>query len=176
MAVTGYQRVRNATKKSIKSVGGDAAITLASLANGSARQAAKLDLGATRAERYRIFAQLEFGANPNAGGHVNIYAGYSDSGTPNANNPANLSGTDAAYAGYSSNKDDALQHLEHVGTLVTTGDATPTVQAAECGDFSPLDRYVCFVIDNQSGAALHSSDANMVIELIPIEGIQEDTP
>ncbi len=176
MAVTGYQRVRNATKKSIKSVGGDAAITLASLANGSARQAAKLDLGATRAEKWRIRAAFEFAAaGLVAGNTVDIYAGYSDNGSPTSDNPANLSGSDAAYTGYSSNKDDALAQLEQIASFPVTTDATPTLQVADLGIFEPDDRYVLLVIDNQSGAAFHSSDANMFLELIPIEGVQEDS-
>ena len=67
MALPDYLRVQSGTVKTWKSSGGDAAITLASLANGSYRQGAKLDLGATRAEWYDVYLDIEMAATPTAG-------------------------------------------------------------------------------------------------------------
>ena len=59
------------TAKVFKAAGGDAAITLASLADGAARQSAKLDFGATRGVSYSVFPEMETGgAAPAAGAAI----------------------------------------------------------------------------------------------------------
>lgn len=173
MAITGTFRNQNGTAKVIKNSGGDAAITLASLSNAAARQAAKLDLGATRAEEYAVKASFEFAATPTAGNTVDLYWAPSSSGTAGTDNPGNVSGTNASYAGYSSNLTATLPQLQFIGSFVNTAQATATPQSAEVGRFRPNDRYGSLVVVNNSGAALHSTETNQSITLRPVEGTVE---
>jgi hypothetical protein len=175
MALPDYFRVQSGTAKTIKNSGGDAAITLASLANNAARQSVKLDLGATRAERYLVKATFEIAATPTAGNVIDLYWAPSTSATAGTDNPANATGTDAAYAGYSANLDASVKQLAYIGSFVCTAQAIATVQAAIVGMFAPQLRYGSLVVHNKSGAALHSTETNQAITLIPIEGVVEDT-
>lgn len=173
MAVTGVGRIQNGTAKSIKNSGGDSAITLASLANGAGRQAVKLDLGATHAALYRVKATFEIAATPTAGATIDLYWAPSDSSTAGTDNPANVTGTDAAYAGYSSNLTAAIKQLQFIGSFVCTTQATTTVQAGHVGTFSPQSRYGSLVVVNNSGAALHSTGTNQAVTLTPVEDTVE---
>lgn len=174
MALPDYIRVQSGTVKTFKSSGGDAAITMASLANGSFRQSAKLDLGATRAEWYDVFADVEMAATPTAGATVDLYWAPSSSATAGTDNPANVSGTDAAYTGYSSNASAAALQLQNIGALILTAQATSTVQKGYVGRFSPAQRYGSLVVANNGGSAFHSSDTNVQFRLVPVEGVIED--
>ncbi len=168
--------VQNGTDLVVKNSGGDAAITLASLANSTsestgARQAVKLDLGATRAEYYRVWATFEIAATPTAGNVIEIWWSPSNSATAGTDNMGNATGTDAAYTGYSSNITESLQHCQFVGAFVCTPQATTTVQKGQvAGKFAPADRYGNLIVWNKSGAALHSTETNQSITLSPIEG------
>lgn len=168
-------RTQTGTAKTIKNSGGDAAITLASLANAAGRQSVKLDLGASRAAQYRVKASFEIAATPTAGNTIDLYWAPSESATAGTDNPANVTGADAAYAGYSSNLTASIKQLIFIGSFVCTAQATGTVQYAEVGRFSPPSRYGSLVVVNNSGAALHSTDTNQAISLIPIEDTIEDS-
>lgn len=175
MALPDYFREQSGTEKTFKSSGGNAAITLTSVANTAARQSVKLDLGATRAELYAVRAAFEIAATPTAGTTIDLYWAPSSSSTAGTDNPGNISGTDAAYTGYSSNLTASLKQLLPIGSFVCTAQATSTVQAAFVGFFKPPLRYGSLVVVNNSGAALHSSATNMVITFTPIEGIVEES-
>lgn len=176
MALPDTFKVSSGTAKEIRNSGGAAAITLASLANGNGttaggRQAVTLDLGALWAQRWRIETEFEFAATPVAGNAVNLFASWY--GTTGAG-LGNTSGTDAAYTGYSNNIDAATRQLEFLGSHICTAQATATVQKCFVGVMCPKSRYLNLVIDNRSGAAFHSSDANQVIRLVPLEESIED--
>ena len=175
MALPDVFRIQNGTAKVIRNSGGDAAITLASLANAAGRQSVKLDLGATRAALYRVKATFEIAATPTAGNSIDLYWAPSTSGTAGTDNPANVTGTDAAYAGYSSNLTAAIKQLVFIGSFVCTAQATSTVQAAIVGSFNPQLRYGSLVVVNNSGAALHSTETNQAITLVPVEDVIEDS-
>lgn len=175
MAVTAVFRTQSGTAKTIKNSGGDSAITLASLANGNGtsaggRQAVTLDLGATRARAYRAEATFEIAATPTAGAVINVYASV---GNATGAGKGGTSGTDAAYTGYANNIDAAAKHLDYVGSLVCTADATATVQKGVVGTLYPKGRYVNIVVDNRSGAAFHNTETNQAITLTPIEDTSE---
>lgn len=177
MALPDFFKVSEGTAKTIKNSGGDAAITLASLANGNGtsaggRQAATLDLGANWSQRWRIDTDFELAATPTAGNAINLFGSFSS--TTGAGK-GNTSGSDAAYTGYSNNIDAATKQLEFLGAHVCTSQATATVQKAMVGVFFPKGRYLNVVVDNRSGAAFHSSDTNQVITLTPLEESVEDT-
>lgn len=178
MAVTAVGRIQSGTAKTIKNSGGDAAITLASLANSSsestgARQAVKLDLGATRARAYTVTATFEIAATPTAGNVIELWWSPSSSATAGTANQGNATGTDAAYTGYSSNITASLKHCLFIGNFVCTAQATTTVQAAFVGILVPPHRYGCLIVWNKSGAALHSTETNQAITLTPIEDTSE---
>lgn len=81
-----------------------------SVANDAARQSTKADLGATRAARFNVMAALEFAsAGLTAGEYVEFYWASSPSSTAANANPAGVSGSDAAYAGYASNLNASLK-------------------------------------------------------------------
>lgn len=173
MAITATFRQQVGTTKTWKSSGGDAAITLASLSNGSYRQGAKLDLGATFATRYAVYLDAELAATPSAGSTIDLWAAPSSSGTAGTDNGGGVSGTDAAYSGYSSNAAASVPQLVFIGSLVVTAQATTTVQKGFVGIYTPVQRYVSPVLLNGSGAAFHSSDTSCQIRFVPLEGTAE---
>lgn len=176
MALPDSFKISVGTAKTIKNSGGDAAITLASLANGNGtsaggRQAATLDLGANWAQRWRIETEFELAATPTAGNAINLFGSwYPTTGAGHGN----TSGTDAAYTGYSNNIDAATKQLEVLGSHICTAQATATVQKSLVGVIFPKGRYLNLVVDNRSGAAFHSTDTNQVIRLTPLEETVED--
>lgn len=177
MALPDVFKIKNGTAKTLKSSSGNAAITLASLANGNGtsaggRQGATLDLGEYWAQRWRIDTDFELAATPTAGNAINLFGSYGDA---TGAGRGNTSGSDAAYTGYSNNIDAATKQLELIGCHVCTAQATATVQKAIAGVFFPKGRYLNVVVDNRSGAAFHSSDANCVITFTPLEESIEDT-
>lgn len=171
MAVLGTFKESDGTAKVIRNSGGDAAITLASLANGNGtstggRQSASLDFGATRARRYRLECNFEMAATPTAGNAINLFGSWN---TSTGAGEGNTSGSDAAYTGYSNNIDAATRQLEFLGSHICTAQATTTQQRSIVGVISPKGRYLNLVVDNRSGAAFHSTDTNQFITFTPIE-------
>jgi hypothetical protein len=173
MAVTATFREQDGTQKTFKASGGDVAFDCTSLANGSGRQSAKLDLGATRATLYAVKAEVEMAATPTAGKTVDYYWGPSDSSSAATDNPANLTGSDAAYSGYSSNLTASIKQLLYIGSLVLTAQATSTVQKGYVGTFRPPTRYGILVAVNNGGSAFHSSATNMQVIITPKEETAE---
>ncbi len=177
VALPDYFKVKNGTAKTIRSSGGTAAITLASLANGNGtstggRQSATLDLGDYWAQRWRVNAEVEMAATPTAGNAINLFASYKDS---TGAGDGNTSGSDAAYTGYSNNIDASTKQLEFLGAHICTAQATSTVQKSLVGVIFPKGRYLNLVVDNRAGSAFHSNDANCVITFTPLEESIEDT-
>jgi hypothetical protein len=146
----------------------DYEIQLANLADDAARQSAKADLGENRALEYAVRAAFEFAATPTAGETVELYWAPSHSATAGNGNPANVTGADAAYAGYSANLDASLKQLEFIGPFVATAQATATVQVGEVAVFAPGERYGSLIVVNRSGAAFHSDDVECHVVFDPI--------
>lgn len=171
MPLPDYAKVSAGTPKVIRNSGGDAAITLASLANGNgtttgARQSVTLDLGSLWAQRWRIDTEFELAATPTAGNAINLFGSFSNS---TGSGFGNTSGTDASYTGYSSNIDASTRQLNFLGSHICTAQATSTVQRCNVGVIFPTGRYLNLVVDNRSGAAFHSTDTNQLIRLTPLE-------
>lgn len=143
-------------------------IDLTSVANNAARQSTKFDLGGDRAPAYAVRAAFELAATPTAGALIKLYLAPSSSATAANGNPGGVSGSDSAYAGYSSNLDASLKQLQLIGTFVCTAQATATIQVAECGVFYPTERYGTLIVDNDSGAAFHSDMVESSIVFDPI--------
>jgi len=143
-------------------------LSLASVADTAARQSTKVDLGSLWAEDYEVFAAFEFAATPTAAEVVELYWAPSSSATAGTANPANVTGSDAAYSGYSSNLADSVRQLQWIGNFITTVQATGTVQVARVGVFSPTQRYGSLIVKNESGAAYHSDDVESHVVFNPI--------
>lgn len=152
--------------------GTDADIDLGALATGGvARQSVKMDLGSVNLDvQYEMMAYIEWHSAPTAGGTVDFYLGWSDSSTAANNNPANLSGTDAAFQGYGADTasgTEALNQLDYIGSLVATADAD--VQVASIGVVAPKARYCMLVVVNNSSVNLANTDAiETAVTLTPI--------
>ena len=175
MALPDYLHQQVGTLKTFKSSGGDAAITMTSVANAAGRQSAKLDLGAARAATYYVRIDCEWAATPTAGNTLDLYWAPSSSATAGTDNPGGVGGTDSAYAGYSSNLTASLPQLQFIGSMVTTAQATATVQKGVVGPFQPAQRYGTLVVVNNGGSAIHSSATNIQFVLTPIEDVIDDT-
>ncbi len=143
-------------------------LDLTSVADTAARQSTKVDLGATRAQFYKVRAAFELAATPTAGRVIELYWAPSQHATAANGNAANVSGSDSAYTGYSSNLADSVLQLDFIGVFVCTGQATGTVQVAEVGVFSPSERYGSLVVKNESGAAFHSDAVESHVVFDPI--------
>ena len=146
----------------------DVELALVSVADAAARQSAKVDLGADRAAAYKVRAAFEMAATPTAGEVIELYWGVSQSTTAANGNPANLTGSDAAYAGYSANLADSVKQLDFIGNFIVTVQVTTTIQIAEIGILVPSERHGILVVKNESGAAFHSDDVEIHVVFSPI--------
>ena len=136
----------------------DVQLALANIANGSARQSAKVDLGATRATRYSVEASLEFFSAPTVGNVVEIYWSPSPSATAGNANPGGCSGTDSAYTGDGGGTvAETVRQLQLVGFFVCT-DLIGVQEATVNSEFRPQHRYGSLVVVNNSGVALAATD------------------
>lgn len=177
VALPDFEKILQGTAKVIRNSGGDAAITLASLANGNgtstgARQSASLNLGSSWARAWRLETEFELAATPTAGNAINLFASWN---TSTGAGDANTSGSDAAYTGYSNNIDASTRQLEFLGAHICTAQATTTVQKSLVGIIFPKGQYLNLVVDNRSGAAFHSTDTNQRIVLTPLDCSIADT-
>ena len=143
-------------------------IDLTDLADGAARQGAKADLGATRAERYSVTFCVEMAIAPASGATVNLYWATSPHATAATMNPGGCTGADAAYTGTTGDSlDDSLNQLIPVGSLYLTSDADPVLHSMTFTLYPP-HRYGMPVVDNNGGQAMHSDAIEMFIALTPI--------
>lgn len=143
-------------------------ISLASLADGAAREGDKADLGEIHALEYAVSICLEMGSAPTSGMVFDIYWAASSHATAGTLNPGGCSGADAAYTGTSGDSlDDSLKQLDFIGSVVLTSDAAPALQVMTF-IFRPSLRYGMPVVDNNSGQALHNDSVEMFMRMEPI--------
>ena len=140
-------------------------LDLTSLATTKARQGAKGDLGATRAERFAVRVGIEFDVAPAIGATMDVYWSASASGTAATGNDGGASGSDAAYV--DSSESEWLAQCIYIGSLVATADAdVPQIQTI--GIFRPPERYGMPIVRNATAQALQGDAAEMFVALIPI--------
>lgn len=150
-------------------------IDLTSVGDTEAREGAKADLLATRAEQFIVLAAIEFAAAPVSGTIVEFYWAESPHATAGNANPGGTTGADADYTGTASDSlADSVLQLTHIGNMVLTADATTVVQYQTIGVLSPTMRYGFPVVKNEGGQALVTDAVEMYIALIPIEGVIVD--
>jgi len=143
-------------------------IDLTSVANGAGRESAKVNLGTQRAEAYAVKAALEFAATPTANARVDFYWAPSDIAVAANANPHSMAGVDgAAPSGYGTLA-ELLANLDFIGSMITTDDATGTVQIADVGTLYPTSQYGMLVVVNNSGAAMHSDAVEMSVSFVEI--------
>lgn len=147
-------------------------IELASLAFGAARQSTKVDLGATRARQLAFKACIEIAGDPLAGETIDFYWGGSKEATVGMGNPGNLTGVDAAYAGYTaSSLQEGLAKLDYIGSLPLSimNTADGEFDLGEIGVYSPKYRYgMLVVVNNATADNLHSDSVEMAVQVMPI--------
>lgn len=179
MAIQAAFRQQAGVLKTYKGSGGDAAITMTSVANAAARQGVKLDLGSaaqadgTFATLWSLQASCDLAATPTAGNTIDFYLSTSDSSVAGTGNTGGASGTDAAYTGISSDLTASLKLLQYIGSMICTADVT--VQVGHVGTFRPVSRYVCLIVVNNSGAAFVANATNTQFVFRPLEDTQEAT-
>lgn len=152
-----------------KAVGGDYAITLASIAVDAARQGVKGDLGATRGQVWGARLTVNMDVAPTAGRVIELWWASSPHATAGTQNPGAASGTDAAYAGSAGGTvDETKYQLKFLGTLILTPDADGVAQVADIAPFVPIHRYGMPVLVNKADQALEGDDDSHQIEIFEV--------
>ena len=171
MSLPDYFKLSAGTEISWKQSGGTYAISLASVANGGARQGAKGDLGSTWHPHYVVLFSSAVAAAATSGRQIELYWAESPSATAGTDNPGNTSGTDSAY----SNPDQYKYQLVFLGSLVLANAAGTDRQTVMLHLF-PRCRYGFPVVVNDSGQTLHATADRHEIRLIPIQQAVVDNP
>lgn len=149
-------------------IAGTVQITLAALADAAARQGVKVDLGATRADRFDVFLIIEEDVAPVSGDGVELHWAPSPSGVAGTANPGGVSGTDAAYTGTAGDSiADSLKQCQLIGKIPCTSDADTVIQQ-KSWSYSPTARYGSPIVFNESGQAFEGDDVEMSIIFIPV--------
>ena len=138
------------------------------MADGSGRESAKFDFGATRAASYSVMASLEFAATPTTGQVVEFYLAPSPISAAANGNPMNIDGVDAAAPSGIGTLVELIISCLFIGNFINTNDFTGAVQTAYIGTFSPPERYGILIVKNESGAALHSDAVECHVVFNPI--------
>ena len=142
---------------------------MSGVADGSAVQSAKADLGATRALYYNVMASIDWtDETPTDGAVVEFYWAPSTSGTAGNGNVAGNSGGDAACP------DGALNSItlaEFVKLCIFIGQmsahADGGVQTGFVGRLYPPTRYGQLIVKNESGDAFEADEVESHVVLMP---------
>jgi len=149
----------------------DVVLTMAGVADGAARQSAKVDLGATRSGPYEVLGCVDFtGETPDATGTVDYYWAPSTSTTQANGNVAGNSGADGDCpdgALGSITLAEFLAQCQYIGSLSTHDGAS--VQNGYVGSFMPTGRYGQLVVVDNSGDAFEDDDVEMHQVMNPID-------
>lgn len=140
------------------------------LADGSAVNSDKVDLGATRAAQYSVDAAFELAATPTAGEPIELYWSPSPISAAGNGNPGKPDGVDGAYTGDGAGSvAESVLQMQLIGFFISTDLPTATgVQVAHVGVFTPAHRYGQLVVVNNAGAAFHSDDVECHVVMTPI--------
>lgn len=145
-------------------------LDLTSLANAAGRESAKIDLGAARAEAHAVYGAFEMAATPVVGERIDVYWYASPEATAGDANPHDIGGADAAAPSGYGTLAELLANLIFIGSLITTDDATTTVQHGFIGILYSPTRYGGVVVVNESDAAfVANADEHHVLleEILP---------
>jgi hypothetical protein len=139
------------------------------VAVGEARESDKITFPTNLDLEYILGASIEFATAPTAGETVDFYMGWSNSATAATNNPGGLTGSDADYAGYSTNLADSLKQLSYLGTMVATVQATTTVQIdTAIATFVPRAQHGILVVVNNTSDAFMTDAVEIAFRITPL--------
>lgn len=128
------------------------ALTLSSLGNGAGRQSAKVDLGATHAERYEVLGCISRAGTTT--GRVDYYWAPSASATTATGNVNGNDGTDALIVNQGSGSPTDAEYValcQFIGSLMVHNEAV--VISGYVGTFRPGGRYGQLIVVNNTGTA-----------------------
>lgn len=148
-----------------KNTGGSKAMNMKALATAGMREGVKsatlVDGTYGFPEVLEITAETKVQATPTDGLTADIYLGFSSSATAGTDNPAGLTGADAAVG-----DTDQLPQLVFVGSIVMAGSLTTGVQR-QVMRAVPQKEYVIPVFHNQTGQTTSNVDGETVITIRP---------
>lgn len=163
-------RVATGTAITWRAAGGTYAITLASIAAAAARQGAKGDFGASRAENWVARLTLNMDVAPVNGAGVELWMYTSDSAVAGTNNTGAASGADAAYSGSAGGGVATTKlQLQYIGTMPMTADADGVTQVWESRPFTIPQQYGGPIVVNATAQALEGDDDIHRIDFYPLE-------
>lgn len=148
------------TRKVWATSGGDAVLTLTSLANSAGRAGDAEDLGdgsGRFAVFYRWQLKTKWAVAPTAGNRLRLAFGFSDD---NTDWPGSVTGSDAAYSDL-----DLFRQLVEVRSC--PADNTTNAQAFS-GIVRALGRYCVPAVYNESGQALSGTAGDHELSLVPL--------
>lgn len=165
MALPDYLNLIAGTAITWKSSGGDKALTLTSLSNGSGREGDKS--GSLIDGTYGLPELLEFRLESSVASAVSsteleLWIGESDNATAGSDNPGGLTGADASLA----SPDQKKLQLSYVGSLIFSNAIGTSVQKQRFR-YAPLCAYVIPLLVNKTGQALGSTAADHKLVMTP---------
>lgn len=141
------------------SSGGDKAMSMASLASGSARVGASLDRGATRSRKMVFELQVDLGTSPTKGTTVDLYLITS---SDNTNWDGGTAPSDAALGSV-----DTLPQLTYVGSLVVDDITTPNQRTSF--EIENGARYIAPVVHNNgTGQSFSATGTDQIVKMTPL--------
>lgn len=169
-------RLQQGTAISWKASGGTYVLTLSGgITNGAARQGAKGDLAAgatpaTWARRWAVIFKSAVATTITTDNtEIELWWGPSPTVTAGTDNPAGLTGTDAALA----NPDSVKPQAQRIGSLILSSALGTGIQT-QVLSFVPLFQYGMPFVINKSGSGLSTTAANHEVRLVPIDDVIQD--
>lgn len=147
----------------------DVVLTLDAVAAAAARQSAKVDLGALRAEEYDVFGCVDFTGETPAAGSIDYYWAPSTHVTPANGNVAGNSGIDADCPDGALGTITLAEFLlwcQSIGSLRVHDGAS--VQNGFVGTFTPSSRFGQLIVVNNSADAFEADDVEMHQVMNPV--------
>lgn len=142
-------------------VGADYAWSVEGLTNAAGRVSAQVDLGAApRPGIYAWSCEVQLQATPTQYNTLDIYVATAPEGD-STQISGDVGASDAALGDV-----DMLKNLRYIGSVVVENAAASEKNVAS-GDIMLTERYVSFVIYNDSGATVNATDSNFQFTLTP---------
>jgi len=159
-------KVQRGTSIEFKASGGDAALTLTSLASDAGRQSAEYDRGTGDLDfLYEWRAYVKFATTPVVGDTLDVYLKTND-GTHYDNDDGTA---DAALSA-----EDKLKNLRYLGSIVVD-EASATPEFSASGECSIYARYIQVVVENSTADGLSATAADHGVILTPIQAKDDGT-
>ncbi len=145
-------------------VGADVALSAEGVANGAGRVSAQHDLGAApRAFEFAWSCEVQFQATPTQYKTLDLYI----AGAPDGDSTQVDGDLYGATAGdHALDNVTMLRNLKYIGSVVVENGAASEKNVAS-GVFIHTERYISFVIYNDSGAAINATDSNFRLDVQP---------